>query len=118
MSNITTCIVRFVLRIWLKIPFGYICRVHHQDAYMTLHKNYWVHVVNGNSIDTLPINVVSHHLQNEFALRMKAIGYNVDEFFDHNAYAHVATDSAVAVQHENNQVAEKKLNVHKDVPFN
>lgn len=77
-----SAIVRFFLNIWLKIPFGYICRVHHETSHMTLRKDYWVIVTSGKSTDALPITFVSHHLQHEFALRMKAIGYDVGTFFD------------------------------------
>ena len=84
-----TTTIRFFLHLWLRIPFGYICRVHHKDSHMTLRKDYWVIMTSRKTSQTLPITLVSHHLQNEFALRMKAIGYDVDEFFDKNAYARV-----------------------------
>lgn len=90
-----TTIVRFFLKLWLKVPFGYICRVHHKDSYMTLRKDYWIIVTHGNTTDALPITFVSHHLQHEFALRMKAIGYDVDQYFDKNAHANVTPISEI-----------------------
>ena len=81
--------IRFLLHLWIRIPFGYICRVHHKDSHMTLRKDYWVVMTNGKTSRTLPITLLSHHLQHEFALSMKKIGYDVDVFFDKNAYANV-----------------------------
>lgn len=46
-----TTIIRFFLNIWLKVPFGYICRVHHKDSYMTLRKDYWIIVTHGQTTD-------------------------------------------------------------------
>ena len=92
-----TAIIRFFLNIWLKVPFGYICRVHHNDSHMTLRKDYWIVVSRGKATDMLPITFVSHHLQNEFALRMKAIGYDVDAYFDKNAHAQVSPASDINI---------------------
>lgn len=93
-----TAIIRCFLKIWLKVPFGYICRVHHNDSHMTLRKDYWIVVSRGKATDMLPITFVSHHLQNEFALRMKAIGYDVDTYFDKNAHAQVSPASDINVR--------------------
>lgn len=65
---------------------------------MTLRKDYWVIMTSGKTNQTLPITLVSHHLQNEFALRMKAIGYDVDAFFDKNAYARVKPLDDIQIQ--------------------
>ena len=91
-------IIRFTLNLWLKVPFGYICRVYHNDSHMTLRKDYWIVVTRGNATDMLPITFVSHHLQNEFALRMKAIGYDVDAYFDKNAHAQVSPNSGINIR--------------------
>lgn len=90
-------IVRLALAIWMRLPFGHICRVHHGTSHMTLRKDFWIIVSDGNTTDALPINAVSHHLQNEFALRMKAIGYNVDAYFDHKGDAQTVAHAAVMV---------------------
>lgn len=90
-------IVRLALAIWMRMPFGYICRVHHGTSHMTLRKDFWIIVSDGKTTDALPINTVSHHLQNEFALRMKAIGYDVDTYFDHNGDAQAVASANVLV---------------------
>lgn len=87
-----TTIIRFFLNIWLKIPFGYICRVHHKDAHITLLKNYWVVMSRDGTSDALPITVISYTLQHELALRMKAIGYDVNAFFDYKPEANEDTE--------------------------
>ncbi len=101
-------IVRLALALWMRIPFGYICRVHHGAGHMTLRKDFWIIVSDGKTTDALPINTVSHHLQNEFALRMKAIGYNVDAYFDHNGDAQTLATADVRVHPEKPQVADGK----------
>lgn len=96
-----TTIIRFFLNIWLRLPFGHICRIHHDKAHITLLKNYWVVVSDGASSDALPITVISPALQHELALRMKAIGYDVDAYFDnHTATAAQAKEDTTVVNHK------------------
>ena len=90
--------IRFLLHLWLRIPFGYICRVHHKDSHVTLLKDYWVVMTSGKTNQKLPITLLSHHFQNELALRMKAIGYDVDVFFEKDAYASVKPLDEIKIQ--------------------
>ena len=74
-----------VLNLWLRIPFGRICRVHQGASSMTLRKDFWIIVSDGVSFDTLPISAVSSFMQNELALRMRSVGYDINKYFDHLA---------------------------------
>lgn len=91
-------LVHLALNLWLKVPFGYVCRIHHKDAHMTLRKDFWVVFTNGNTTDTLPVTVISHHLQHEFAMRMKDLGYHMDAFFDKHTHAPVAPSMDISLR--------------------
>lgn len=77
---------------------------------MTLRKDYWVIMTSRKTSQTLPITLVSHHLQNEFALRMKAIGYDVDAFFDKNAYARVKPLHDIQIQTDSSRSEDLLVN--------
>jgi len=66
---------RFVMRVWLVIPFGYICKFKYGELTVTLKKNLWLVISDGHSNDALPINLVSQELVDECEKQMMMRGY-------------------------------------------
>lgn len=78
-SNLPTTLKAHVLRIWLAIPFGRICSMPYGNQTVTLHKNLWLTVSDGQSQDTLPIHLVSPELITALRDRMTELGYPYPE---------------------------------------
>lgn len=66
-----------VLSVWLRIPFGKICSFPwgSSNQMVTVRKNFMIEVSDGQSIDALPIGLVSEDLIREIIRVMSRMGY-------------------------------------------
>lgn len=64
-----------LLKVWIHIPFGYICKFKYGNDEITLHKNAWVSIYGGGSVDMLPLTLVSQELIDECEKQMRMRGY-------------------------------------------
>lgn len=78
-SNLLANLRARVLRIWLVIPFGRICSMPYGNLRVTLHKNLWLTISDGQSQDALPIHLVSPELVTALRDRMTELGYPYPE---------------------------------------
>lgn len=78
-SNLLANLRARVLRIWLAIPFGRICSMPYGNLRVTLHKNLWLTISDGQSQDALPIHLVSPELVTALRDRMTELGYPYPE---------------------------------------
>jgi hypothetical protein len=68
-------IKKMILSLWLIIPFGNICSFKYGKLTVTVKKNFWLVMSDGESKDALPITMVSDTLVNAVAVEMKRMGY-------------------------------------------
>lgn len=64
-----------MLRAWLHIPFGSICRFKYGRHQVTVNKQLWVTISDGRSSDAVPLNFVSPDLVKAIEAEMLRVGY-------------------------------------------
>ena len=64
-----------MLRLWMLVPFGNVCSFKYGELTVTVKKNLWLVMSDGQSKDALPITMVSETLVKAVAAEMERIGY-------------------------------------------
>jgi hypothetical protein len=65
------------LGVWLKVPFGTICKFQYGALTVTVKKNFWLIMDDGHSKDALPITFVSQELVTAVSAEMLRKGYSL-----------------------------------------
>lgn len=60
-----------LIKIWVRIPFGYLLRFKNGKETITLNKDLWVIVSDGRSSDALPLNLCSQELVDNITERLE-----------------------------------------------